>query len=61
MADGHEWLNAMGKQTVKEPVENARPSSFGSASMPVGKMRLQAMEVRKQVKPISAKRSMSSS
>ena len=58
--DGHERLNAVHLTLAEHVLVEAKPASLGSVSSPLGKMRVQARLMRKVLKPISAKRAMSS-
>ena len=60
VAQGDNRLNAVLEQGVKEVVIEFQSRLVGLVSLPLGKIRLQEMEVRKHLKPISAKSLMSS-
>ena len=58
--DGHERLDAVRLALAEHALIEGRPASLGSVSSPLGKMRVHARLIRKVLKPISAKRAMSS-
>lgn len=60
VADGDQRFDAVLLELVEDPVVERQPGFVGVASSPCGKIRLQAIENRKTVNPISAKRAMSS-